>query len=420
MNAAVLIDSIGWTLLHFVWQGALIGCVTALVLAALRNGRPELRYNAACAGLLACVAWPVAELVLRLQGGDMVTAQMRFADKLFASGAAGNAAGLLGWLQTQLLWIVGCWAACAAVLALRMAMGLAWVRRTERTQTTNAQWQAATTSMADRFGVKRAVRLRVVDDLDSPLTTGWWRPVVLLPASLIAGLPHELLEALLAHEIAHVKRLDYLVNLGQNVVEILLFYHPAVWWVSGRIRIEREKIADDMAARLTGDPRTLARALSELERVQFSAHHLAIAANGGELLSRVKRLLRPDTQALNWKAAIPVLGLAVACLSVYAHASVWRESVLADRAPIADFKSCSKPQYPPAALAAHRTGTVTLGFEIGTDGLVVDSKVNKSSGHADLDEAARDAIKQCHFKAGTKNGKPVRTWTQMQYVWVRN
>jgi bla regulator protein BlaR1 len=418
MTINFLVNSIGWTLLHFIWQGALIGCITALALAALRNARPEWRYNAACAGLLACVLWPAAELSLRLQGGDMVTAQMRFADRLVASGAGADAASLLGWLQGQLLWIVVCWAICAALLSVRMALGLAWVRRTERSQTTDARWQAAASAMASRFGITRPVRLRVVSDLDSPLTTGWWRPVVLLPAALVAGMPPELLEALLAHELAHVKRLDYLVNLGQNVVEIVLFYHPAVWWISGRIRTEREQIADDMAARHTGDARTLARALSELERIQFSTHHLAVAANGGDLLSRVKRLVRPDTAALNWKAAIPVLGLAVACLSVYAHASVRHERSLADHAPMADFSTCSKPDYPADALRNERTGTVTLGFEIGTDGNVVDSRVNKSSGHQDLDQAARDGILKCHFKPGMKGGVPVRSWMQMQYVWT--
>jgi bla regulator protein BlaR1 len=403
MTAHYLINSIGWTLLHFIWQGALIGCVTALALATLRNAPPEWRYNAACAGLLACVLWPAAELALRLQGGHMVTAQMRFADQLIASGAAGNA-GLVGWLQAQLLWIVAGWAVCATLLSMRMAMGLAWVRHTGRTQATDAHWQAAASRLATRFGVTRAVRLRVVDDLDSPVTTGWWRPVVLLPAALIAGMPPELLEALLAHEMAHIKRLDYLVNLGQNVVEILLFYHPAVWWISGRIRAEREKVADDMAARHTGEPRILARALSELERVQFSAHHLAVAANGGELLLRVKRLVRPDTQALNWKAALPVLGLAAACLSVFAHASVRHNPFVAVRAPVADFRSCAKPEWPAGALAAGRTGTVALGFEIGIDGRVVDSAVNKSSGYADLDQAARDGIRQCHFQPGTRDG----------------
>ena len=422
MNAATLIDSLGWTLLHFIWQGALIGCATALLLALLRNARPEWRYNAGCTGLLACLLWPAAELTLRLQGGDMVTAQMRFADALVTSGASG-ATGMTAWLQAQLLSIVAFWAVCAAVLTLRMALGLLWLRRTERSQRTDASLQAVVTQLAGSFGVKRAVRLRVVDSLDSPVTAGWWRPLVLVPAALASGMPHELLEALLAHEMAHVRRLDYLVNLGQNVIEILLFYHPAVWWISGRVRAEREQIADDLAARHTGAPRTLARALSELERMQFSSAHLAVGANGGDLLTRVKRLVRPDTQAFNWKAALPVLGLAAACLSVYAHASVRSPSaplvkLIAERAPIADFRSCKKPKWPDGALAAGRTGTVTLGFKISADGNPVASRIEQSSGHADLDEAAKAGIEQCHFKPGTGNGQPVESWMKMQYVWT--
>ena len=442
MSTASVIDSLGWTLLHFVWQGALLGCVCALALAALRHARPQHRYNVACAGLLACLLWPAAELLLRLQGGDMVTAQMRFADALVAQSAGTDTAGLTAWLQTRLLWIVGLWAACAALLTLRMGMGLVWIRQTARMHSTHAPLQAYVTRLATGFGVTRKVRLRVVDGLASPITAGWWRPVVLVPAALVTGMPPELLGALLAHEMAHVKRLDYLANLSQNVVEILLFYHPAVWWISGRIRVEREQIADDIAARLTRSPKTLARALSELERMQFSGQHLAMAANGGDLLARVKRLVRPDTQALNWKAAVAVLGLAALCASLVAQASIHQALPLADTTPVADavplaatvpvaevtpvedtrpmadFRSCPKPKWPAGAIKAGRTGTVTLGFEIASDGQVVDSRIKRSSGHADLDQAARTGIQQCRFAPGTHDGKAARSWMQMQYVWT--
>ena len=90
------------------------------------------------------------------------------------------------------------------------------------------------------------------------MTAGWFKPVLLVPANLVTGMPPDLLEALLAHELAHVRRHDYLVNLLQFAAEILLFFHPTVWWLSRRIRIERERIADDMAAALIGQPRRLA------------------------------------------------------------------------------------------------------------------------------------------------------------------
>ena len=417
---ASLVDAIGWTLLHFTWQGLLIGCTGAILLALMRNTRPEYRYNVACAALLACVLWPAAELTLRLQDGGAGAASMRFGGPMAAAARAGDAS-LAAWLQDQLLWIVGLWSMCAALLALRMAAGLAWIRRATRAPLAGTEWQARGARMAAAVGVTRTVRLRVVENLDSPLTIGTLRPLVLMPASLMTGMPPDLLEALLAHEMAHIGRFDYLVNLGQNMAEIVLFYHPAVWWISGRIRVEREQIADDLAARHLGEPRRLAHALSELERLQFSSHHLAVAASGGDLVARVRRLVKPGPQALDWKAALPALGLAAACISLYAHAAEPRTEVrpvLAKVKPVVDFSSCAKPVWPASSLKAEHTGAVTLSFKVGPNGRVDASRVKKSSGHALLDEAARTGIMQCQFKPGTENGKPVPAWMDMQYVWM--
>jgi bla regulator protein BlaR1 len=421
MDAHSMVGSIGWTLLDFTWQGALIGCATALLLTAMRNARPRQRYAVACGALLLCLAWPACGLVARMSEGVGVDAGVRVVDRLLLSAQGAADAGLLGWLQDRLLWIVCGWALCAGLLTVRMGLGLLWIGRVAQGHAGDAAWQARLTNMAVQHGITRTVRLRVVDQLASPITAGWWRPVVLVPAALISGMPPELLEALLAHELGHIKRLDYLVNLGQNAIEIVLFFHPAVWWISGQIRLERELIADDFAAQALGQPRRLALALSELERLQFSTQHLAIAASGGDLMSRIKRLVRPDTAALNWKAALPVLGLAV-CLSACA-AMKSADSASADTPPvltqaIADFKTCKKPVWPAAALKDERTGTVTLKFVISPQGKVIDSAVANSSGHTDLDEAARNGIALCSFIPATRNGAPIEAPMQMQYIWT--
>ncbi|CAN7347860.1 M56 family metallopeptidase [Massilia sp. LjRoot122] len=418
MSAADLVASIGWTLVHFLWQGALIGCATAVLLTVLRNARPESRYLVACSGLLLCLAWPATELALRLLGGSGTGGD---ALVLFAAGLVAASPVDQGWaalLADQLSWIVGTWAVCALAMSLRMVAGLVWIGRAAAQEGIDPAWQARVERMAAQFGIDRAVRLRIVESLGSPVTAGWWRPVVLVPAALVSGMPAHLLEALLAHELAHIKRHDYLVNLGQNLVETLFFYHPAVWWISGRIRVEREQIADDFAARQLGEPRRLALALSELEKLQFSTHHLAQAANGGDLMSRIKRLVRPDTQALNWKAAIPVLGLAAMSAAVFAHAAPAAKSAEPDRAAVANFNSCERPHYPAESLAQKHTGTVTLGFLVATDGSVKDTKITKSSGHRPLDESARTALAKCTFKPATTKGQPVEAWTAVQYVWT--
>jgi uncharacterized protein (TIGR03435 family) len=124
-----------------------------------------------------------------------------------------------------------------------------------------------------------------------PTVVGWLRPVVLVPVGALGGLPAEYLEALLLHELAHIRRHDYLVNMLQSVAEALLFYHPAVWWVSGHIRAERELCCDDVAVSISGNPITYARALAHLESCRPSHLSAALAANGGSLADRIARLL---------------------------------------------------------------------------------------------------------------------------------
>jgi D-alanyl-D-alanine endopeptidase (penicillin-binding protein 7) len=421
MTGQELIGHIGATLLDSVWQCALIGLEAACAMIGLRKARPQTRYVFACIHLLLCLLWPAVELTARLHAGAASASGTPVLVQMLP-GAGGAASGSWrGFLQAHLAWLVAGWAACAGVLGLRLALGLVWIQRSAGTQRTDARWNARLTAMAMRFGITRAVRLRVVESLASPVTAGWWRPVVLVPASLLSGMPPQLLEALLAHELAHVRRCDYLVNLVQSVIETVLFYHPVVWWLSHRIRVEREQIADDIAARQLGEPRRLALALSELERLQFSTHHLAQAANGGDLMTRIKRLVHPEAQAMSWKAALPVLAMAAACIAGCAGTAAPRSDALEHDAvttrPIAQFNSCAKPEYTAEALARRAQGTTSLRFLIDVDGSVAEALVSTSSGDRSLDEAARAAIARCHFTPATAGGKPARAWVPVQYVW---
>lgn len=323
-------NALAWALLDFVWQGALVGCAAALVLGLLRKARPQTRYAVACAALLLCAALPLAGMLQRMIGADAVAASLLplalAGDPVAAVASPLATHRVAHWqhsLQARLPLVMLLWSAGAATLALRMLLGLLWVRRRSQPSGSRADpaWQARVARLAIQMGIARPVRLGLVDDLPGPVTAGWWRPVILLPASLVSGMPVDLLEALLAHELAHIRRHDYLVNLVQSAIEIVLFYHPAVWWLSSRIRLEREQIADDVAANLLGEPRRLAVALSELDRFQFATHsHLAHAAHGGNLMNRIKRLVRPESEPLNWKMALPILGLAASCAAFYANA----------------------------------------------------------------------------------------------------
>lgn len=333
---ATFMTALGHALLHFLWQGALIGVLAALALQVLRDARPQARYAATCLALLACVLAPLGTFIVQFAAASP--------EPLFGAAPASAApavaaplmrGALFGFvpppeqLSAYLPWIVALWAVGASVMSLRIAMGLVWIQRLRNTPQSDLQtaWQARLDAMAVHFGLRRGVALRLVDNLDTPVSAGWWRPVVLLPAALLTHMPTDLIEALLAHELAHIRRHDYLINLLQNAVEALLFYHPATWWLSRRIRAEREQIADQLAAEVACAPRRLAVALYELSEIPRNHRtlHLAQAARGGQLMSRIEQLVRPTRRAHpSARIVFPLLGLAAACIATYTYAQATR------------------------------------------------------------------------------------------------
>jgi hypothetical protein len=165
------------------------------------------------------------------------------------------------------------------------------------TRPVSEAWVMTFRRLRHRLGIERAVVLLESSAVSVPAVVGWLRPVILVPASVFAGLTPEQLEAVLAHELAHVRRHDYLVNLIQAMVESLLFYHPAVWWVSRQVRLERECCCDDLAVAVCGDRLGYARALTVLEGMREGMRapvpQLALGASGtdgGSLLRRIRRI----------------------------------------------------------------------------------------------------------------------------------
>lgn len=367
--AAIVIPALGTALLHFLWQGALLGLLAALAFGLLRNARPQARYAVACAALAMSLLLPASTLAWLLAVPSVEPASA-LAAMFVADPTASSTTGLQDMLASQattsLPWIVMLWASGVATLLLRMAGGLWWVRRLQRQAwpEVGTHWQSRADALARTLGLRHGIRVRLFDG-DAPLAIGWWRPMVLLPAALLARMPAGLLEALLAHELAHIRRHDYLVNLLQAVVEALLFYHPVVWWLSRRIRHERELIADDLAADALGDRRSLALALSELDRMLGATAagpipRFAHAAHGGQLMSRIQHLLRPRQHPLAIGLSLPLLGIALAGVALYAHAqSSAPDAATAEYviAPPAHPAPPAPPAAPSRVIAADRTKT---------------------------------------------------------------
>ena len=302
-----LVPALGWVLLYFVWQGVIVGAVSAVLLWLLRQASARWRYAVCALALLLCLCIPTVHLLSLLSGASLARLPL-------AAPPAWRAA-LQAWMPALVL----AWSAGVGLMSLRLCLGLAWVGKLRRQAVAApAIWQARLDALALRMGLRRSgeIPLKLHAGLASPVTVGFWRPVILLPAALLSGMPVALLEALLAHELAHVRRWDYLVNLLQSVAEALLFFHPVVWWLSARMRAEREQVADALAAQALQDPQQLATALHALSLQTAAPQHsgLLMSARGGALLTRIERLMAPGLDTAGWKLAVPALLLACATL----------------------------------------------------------------------------------------------------------
>jgi uncharacterized protein (TIGR03435 family) len=300
------VEPLGWTLIHFVWQGFAI----AALYAAARRGaarvlNPRLKYVLACAALTAMMAAPPATWALirpshavpgdafRIRSIPVSARSNRVAAETTMPAPSIPAAVPDVQLAEFLLWVVMVWLAGALVFWVRLMGGWVVAARMQSVSVRSAQpeWQDMLGNLTGRMCVSRPVRLLVSALVEAPTVIGWLRPVVLVPVGALGGLPVEYLEALLLHELAHIRRHDPLINILQSVAEALLFYHPAVWWVSGHIRADREMCCDDMAVAVSGDAFAYARALAEVESERPRHLSAVLAANGGSLSNRIARLL---------------------------------------------------------------------------------------------------------------------------------
>ena len=317
-----LLDSLGWTLVHFIWQGAALAALFAVANAVCR--RAGTRYALAVITLALMMAAPVVTFTKLMGAKDPAVrygARRAFAravkpgEGAFVTARPGSPAREIPARQTEgILWFVEAWFLGVLLLSLRTAGGLFLIERMRRHQAkpVGRQLYEKYLELQRKMGLERVIRYCECVELDAPAVLGWFRPVVLLPARALTGLSEEQMAMIIAHELAHIRRLDSFVNLFQIAAETLLFYHPAVWWVSQRIRTEREHCCDDEAVAVCGDAVNYARALTLMEEWR-TAPSLVMAANRSPLSERVLRLLGLDGAAGRFRVA--GLAVGVACLA---------------------------------------------------------------------------------------------------------
>ena len=355
ISPAVL-RTLALSLLHFLWQGAALAALAYVALSLCRTA--STRYVIAVAAMIAMLLSPVATFFgIRAQDAA-VNASISSSEaspaavqpKLVPTKAASSAPLQRETSAIPLIFLVEAWFAGVVLLSFRSIGGFVQVESLRRRKfaCVSDEILELCLDLQDRMRINRIVRYCQTIHVDVPLVAGWVRPVVLLPVSAVTGLSRPQLEAVIAHELAHIRRYDAFINIFQVAVETLLFYHPVVWWLGKRIRTEREHCCDDDAVAVCGSPVVYARALAHLAETRQSPQ-MAMALDGSPLVARVARLLGSSRAPQPFRAAN--LSAGVLCLSV---------AVLAGTAFVGGFhilRAQTPPVAPPAptpALASTR------------------------------------------------------------------
>ena len=317
-----LAQAIGWTLVHSLWEGALVALVLAAALWALRSSRA--RYAAACLAMLAMLAGFGFTLTRVMPRQPSRVATLVNARGALFLEVIEVPKGLVQRRAADFLpWLAPFWMAGVAIFHLRSLASWMAARRLRRTGVCLApdHWWERLDRLRARVRLSRPVTLLESCLAEVPVVVGYVRPAILMPVGLLAGLPVGQVEAILLHELAHIRRYDYLVNLLQSAVEGFLFYHPAVWWISGLMRAERENCCDDLVVATHGDAHEYAAALATLEQNRWSAREAAPAATGGNLMQRIRRLLnRPEAPH---RALTPVFSAVILTITAAVVLTAW-------------------------------------------------------------------------------------------------
>ncbi len=307
-------QSLGWALLHFIWQGTALAALAAAAMALCR--RASTRYLLGVGALALMLLAPLATFFFYSQqhsgvadtakSSPFAAAWTSARDRDAASGSSAQHSSFARYFIGRssigqspiapsldaLPWLVEAWLLGVAFFSLRSAGGFLLLERERRKRSivVGTRVLEICRRLQDQLGLDRAIAYCECKWLQAPAVIGWFRPVVFLPATALTGLSEEQLELVIAHELAHIQRFDPFVNVFQVCVETLLFYHPAVWWLNKRIRAEREHCCDDVAVALCGNAVEYARALTLMEEWR-SAPVFAMAANRGPLTDRIVRVL---------------------------------------------------------------------------------------------------------------------------------
>lgn len=306
-----LIQAIGWTMIHSLWQGFAVAILMGIVMIGLQKKSSKVRHEFAFFSLFLIFILSLSTFIYlydsAVEGATLGTTIIVITE---AGYVLENATIVQSFFQKSIEYfnehlplIVTLWLIGMIFFLLRLLGGLAFIQKlkTQQQQVLPSKWQNVFEKIHAKFPMKRTVRIVESALAKTPMVVGYLKPVILFPLGAVNQLTQQEVEAVLAHELAHIYRNDYLLNLIQSFIEIIFYYHPAVWWISANIRTERENCCDDIAVKICGSSITYVKALVTLEEIQ-PAPNLAMSFSSGsknQLLNRVKRILNQPQNKFN-------------------------------------------------------------------------------------------------------------------------
>jgi beta-lactamase regulating signal transducer with metallopeptidase domain len=319
-------EALGWMLIHSLWQGTIVAILLLIILFAIKTKSAQIKYFISFVALMGITVWAGVTFVKSYRYAAEKQAlkaqiinnpsQFRSILKASANGSVSNP--IQGIDQTTLkvraffirhfnsiciVWLIG-----IMIMLIRFVGGLAYTRRLRSHKLTpiTDEWYLILKTLSQKLGVKRRVESFFSPLTKVPVTLGVIKPVILLPVSAVTGLTPSEFEAIVAHELAHIMRNDYLLNVIQSIVEMLFFFHPAVWIISSQIRAERENSCDNIAVDAIGNKTEYIKTLAAMQIKQVEQTNLAVAFSGGKgsVLQRIKRLQKEIAMKTNFSEGI--------------------------------------------------------------------------------------------------------------------
>ncbi len=314
-----LVNALGWTFVHSLWQGSLIALIMTAVMSRIPAQQAQKRYLTATISLLSVLLCSVVTFTILYQQPTAVTTGIDTYVTGITAQTESTSTSLYEWISQYNPFLVSIWIMGVLFFALRFCFGLFYLRHLKSSASPSpVEWQESLDRIVTTLGFTRKVKLAQSALLRIPVVTGYLKPVILFPIGIINQLQVDEVEAILAHEVAHLLRNDFIQNLMQSLIEMVFYYHPAVWWISAVVRSERENCCDDLAVQVCSNSLTYAKALVSLEDISYRAPALALpfAGSKSHLLNRIKRILNQPQNKSNVMERIIATVLLIGCVTL--------------------------------------------------------------------------------------------------------